>query len=144
MILPVIYAVLTWYCAGRWRRRWGGFAAVAASVGVLLAMAALGSAWADRLPWTYRAGLVLFWPYVLLVGGIGAYIAVLPRRAGPGQCKGCHYDLGGLSPEDLVCPECGRAYDGPGSGRETKVDLLPVPRLTPEQRREAMMRRRAI
>lgn len=144
MIFPVIYAVLTWYLAGMWRRRWPAFAAVGVSATLLLSLARLLSAWSEHIPWSYRMGLVLFWPYAALVVGIGLYIALLPRRPGPGDCQRCHYDLSGLDPVDLACPECGEAFRGPGSGHETPIVLTPVPRLTAEQRRAAITRRRAI
>lgn len=144
MIFPVIYAVLTWYCAGIWRRRWPAFVAVGLSAFVLFALARLLSAWSDQIPWSYRMGMVLFWPYAALVVGIGLYIALLPRRPGPGDCQRCHYSLEGLDPIDLSCPECGEPFRGPGSSHEKPVELIPVPRLTPEQRREAVTRPRAI
>jgi hypothetical protein len=33
-----------------------------------------------------------------------------PRRAKPGHCQECGYDLGGLAGQ-VVCPECGRLRD---------------------------------
>jgi len=144
VIFPVIYAVLTWYCAGIWRRRWLGFAAVGTSAAVLLSLARMLAAWSEHIPWSYRMGLVLFWPYVALVVGIGLYIALLPRRPGAGDCQRCRYALTGLDPVDLACPECGEPFRGPGSGHEPRIELTPVPRLSRQERLAVLSRRRAI
>ena len=55
----------------------------------------------------------LLYPYVFLLGGVGYYMAVLPRPAGEGAkdpCAQCGYDLHGIEEfAQPVCPECGTA-----------------------------------
>lgn len=117
MVFPIVYAVMTWYLAMRWRRRWLSFAAVACSVGLLCA---LGMALrAGELEWIGVEGSVagtlrlhvieaFLWPYTALVLSLGIFICCI-RRTAPSEahCPRCHYDLAALDPEGLVCPECG-------------------------------------
>lgn len=44
---------------------------------------------------------------IVIVGGAALVVLRLRRRArsGPGRCRGCGYDLAGISGP---CPECGR------------------------------------
>jgi len=130
VIFPVIYAVLVWYATMRWRRQWPSFAVVGAGVCVLAALglslphADVGHGWD-----VFELFKVLLWPYAALVGGVGLFIACLPRRAKPGQCTDCYYDLSGLDPRGLRCPECGTQYRGPGSGLEDELqELIPIPK----------------
>lgn len=135
MIFPVIYAVVVWWMAMHWRRRWPSFAAV--GLGVLLPMGGyvLLRRWDGAISPMYRHVLILFWPYVVLLAMMGFYIAMLPRRAGAHQCARCFYDLRGLSPSGLNCPECGEPFMGKGSGREPpEPTLIPIPSGPPRQR----------
>jgi hypothetical protein len=135
MIFPVIYAVLTWYAAVRWRRRWLSFVLVGLSITFLCLLGRLAHAWEGHFSPAFRTNFVLFWPYTLLVGVIGAYICILPRRYHDLQCRGCGYDLAGLELQELSCPECGDEWRGKGSGKEVKEELTPIPMGPPLHRR---------
>lgn len=134
MILPVVYAVLTWYAAVRWRRRWPSFLLVGLSISFLFLLGRLGHAWQGHFPLAFRTSFVLFWPYAFLVAGIGLYICFLPRRHHEYQCRGCGYDLSGLDHQSLVCPECGDEWRGKGSGHEPSEVLTPIPKGPPKRR----------
>ena len=110
MFAFVLYAVLVWYAAARWRRQWGSYLAIAAGLAGLVLVAYLHY----RLSvWTHgRIYLpilrVLLYPYTLLVVAVGLFIAALPRRPlAWDHCPGCLYDLRGLDAPVEVCPECG-------------------------------------
>lgn len=136
MLLFPIYAVLIWSVTMYWRRRWPAFVAVALSVLSLLMLGRLFMAYEYWFPPTAKLFYEMLWPYTFLVGGMGLYIACLPRRVGPNQCKKCHYDLSGLDPRGLTCPECGTEWCGPGSGKEPPpVELIPIPKGPPMRRR---------
>lgn len=119
LIFPVVYAVMTWYLAMRWRRRWPSFAVVALSVAILCGVGIVLRTSEGLLAWTgpgkSMAGTLrhpvveaLLWPYTALVLCVGLFISCV-RRTAPSEahCPRCHYDLSALDPEDLVCPECG-------------------------------------
>ena len=128
MIFPVIYAALTWYFAMRWRREWPSFLAVGLS-GLLLALAIrMIGAWREHIPDEALGGLVLLYPYSALVVGVGLYICCMPRRVTETQCRRCRYDLAGLDPINLRCPECGTLWKGRGSGLEEKEEWVPRPK----------------
>lgn len=135
MILPVIYGVMVWYMAMRWRRNWRGFLAVFIGVSVLLSIQVVLHGYErTRRPWPLsELGLLfsLLYPYTALVGGVGVYIATLPRAARSHECKRCRYDMSGLAPDGLVCPECGQAW-GPGS--ESGPARVPIPTGPPLER----------
>lgn len=118
-----------------WRRRWPSFASVGAGVTALLLLFRLAHAWDGAFPPLYRHIYLLFWPYTVLVGMVGLYIACLPRRPAEYQCAKCFYDLRGLDRKGLYCPECGQAFTGKGSGREPpEPELIPIPRGAPKKR----------
>jgi hypothetical protein len=143
VILLAAYAVFVWYLAVRYRRQWRGFASVALGVVVLLAISrpaigehALSSVLPGGLRIGYRHLLILLIPEAALVGLIGFFIASLPRNESSTACRGCGYDLGGLNPLGLMCPECGREWRGVGSGREDPpIVLTPIPRAPVRRRR---------
>jgi len=126
-----LYAVLVWYAAARWRRRWESFAWVGAGVAGLVLIAYLHLCLNE---WTHgriflRVLQTLLYPYTGLVGVVGVYIACLPRRVAVYCCHECHYDLSGLIGETAVCPECGttcrpevrpRPIPGPGAAPSPK------------------------
>lgn len=118
---------MVWYLAMRWRRRWRG--AVAVGLGVL-GLAVVGATLhaADRqMQGALRSTVVglIFWPYVGVVLAVGAFIVLLPRRTyASGRCWTCGYDLEGLSPEDLRCPECGTPVEYRCGGCYYRLDGL--------------------
>jgi hypothetical protein len=98
-----------WYAAAKWRRRWPSFVFVAIGLLVLVGVAYLHywlSIWTNgriNLP-VLRS---MLYPYIVLVGLVGVYIACLPRhRPGENVCHACRYDLTGLK-LPTPCPECG-------------------------------------
>lgn len=111
MILFVIYAALAWFAAMRWRRTLAAFAAVVAAVGGLVLLAGfhlLLNQWTGGR--IFLPGLqMMLYPFTVLVGVIGFYLACLPRSIPDASCRACEYDLRGLASERAVCPECGRA-----------------------------------
>lgn len=130
MILPVVYAMLVWYSAMRFRRQWQGLASVTAGVLLLVALNHLMGG--ERGEWSGRGAnllLILLWPYTLLVGSAGYFILCLPRRpSGDYYCSHCYYDFTGLEPANLVCPECGRDWKGPGwNPDEPEQELIKPP-----------------
>lgn len=152
----VIYAVAVWYAAARWRRTWSGFLWVSAG-GLGLVLVALFhyqlNIWTDGRIYL-RVMQVLLYPYAILVVGMGLYIACLPRAVvlPPRRCPACRYDLRGLDPDDLRCPECGMPYDyavarqirGIHSGIAEDPPPEPLPRILPNPliRERASTRRR--
>ena len=118
MFLFVIYAIAVWYFAIRYRRQWGGFAAVVLGVAGLVL---IGWLHLQLNSWTHgRIYLqqlqVLLYPYTVLVGAVGLYVACLARSRNPAICVGCGYDRTGLALSNPVCPECGR-LEYPMNGR---------------------------
>ncbi len=123
MVFFVVYAVVTWYLAFMWRRRWrAGLVVALALVG--LVSVSLFHLWlrdVSRGRIFLESMQVILYPYTVLVAGIGAYIAVLPRRP-ESACAACGYDLQGLAGEPgALCPECGAFQllhdEAPGSCR---------------------------
>ncbi len=109
MFAFVLYAILVWYLAIRWRRRLIGLVSLAAG---LAGIAFIGyfhlllSRWTDGAIYLPLLQIMLY-PYGLLVGGAGLFMVCLPRRRPTAYCKACSYDLAGLDPEIDRCPECG-------------------------------------
>lgn len=138
MLIFPIFAVIVWALTMRWRRRWPAFVIVTVAVGTLLLLTRLLVAYEYLLPRETRLVHELLWPYIGLLALVGYYIACLPRRPGEHACPTCHYDLRGLNPRGLSCPECGAEWRGPGSGHEPPPDdLIPIPK-GPPKRREAL------
>jgi hypothetical protein len=127
MIIPVIFAALVWGIAMRWRRQWPAAVAIGGAALVLFFVWTILSRLED-------AATLLFWPYGFTVLGMGGFIAVLPRRPARHECTKCFYDLRGLDPEGLLCPECGQPWCGRGSGREPPDDVLIPMRSGPRKR----------
>lgn len=142
MILLAVYAVFVWYLAIRYRRRWPGYTSVVLGVVVLLAFSgqalgehSLATALPEGLRRGYRTMLILIVPEAGLIALIGFFAASLPRRLTLTSCRGCGYELAGLNPRGLTCPECGRQWRGPGSGLEPPPIVLTPIRTGPIRRR---------
>ncbi len=119
VLLFPFYAVVIWLLAAKWRREWRGFAVVLGGTAFLLlveyTLFKLGSVKIGVIePETAIALLV---PFTILIFLVGLFIACQPRSA-PSEvhCRTCFYDLTGLQPVELKCPECGAAWRGRGSG----------------------------
>lgn len=109
MILFVIYAVIVWFAAARWRRTPASFAAVGAGVAGLLVVAAFHimlNRWTGGRIYLPVLQAMLY-PYIVLVASIGLYLCCLRRIIPAANCQACEYDLRGLAGERVVCPECG-------------------------------------
>lgn len=119
MLLFPFYALVIWLLAAKWRREWKGFAVVIGGTGFLLfieyTLFKLGSLKIGVTEPETVLGLLI--PFTVFVSLIGLFIACQPRRA-PSEvhCGTCFYDLTGLGPVELKCPECGAAWRGRGSG----------------------------
>lgn len=148
MVAFTAYAVLVAFFAARWRRRARGLLFVIAAEALLVLFA-----WAHyQIPILAAHGhrafqdidiqpfQLMFYPYIVFVGALGAFIVALPRRAPVDSCWFCRYDLSNLldEPGRLICPECGREHFRPGSspyrrsGEDRKNlrrgDLSPTPK----------------
>lgn len=110
--LFVGYAVIVWYLAARYRRTLLAYACALSGVGLLVV---LGYAhWVVGLhhPELFIQGMqILLYPYTIVVGAVGVFIASMPRRVEAGCCSRCGYDLLGLVTPVAACPECGAPCD---------------------------------
>lgn len=111
MVGFVIYLVLVWYLAYRFRRRLIGYGVVVMGFAGLVMLGYLHWRMSE---WTHgRIYLpvlqVLLYPYTLLVGAGGVFMASMPKML-PLRCATCDYDLAGLEGSVVTCPECGRAH----------------------------------
>lgn len=127
MIIFAIYAMLVWYLVLRWRRRVLGFVV---ALGSGLAALAIGRYVPDMFASADGAfGMKwLIYAEAVLVGGMGLFIACLPRKPEYAHCPYCRYDLRGLDEGTARCPECGQ----PVLGRE---GLTPIPSVERVRRR---------
>lgn len=121
VILLAVYALIVWYLALRYRRRWQGFLAVILGVLAIRMLAGLfevhdASSHAGGGARGSHQILTLLWAEMGIVAAVGLYVACLPRGRRELDCFGCGYDLTGLDPQGLDCPECGRRWTGKGSG----------------------------
>ncbi|GEM_PF-1540130 len=120
MIFPVLYAVVLWYLAAKFRRTWRGVFAVFIGLMILVLIGSLaiegergwlpGSKPAVMPEWWQNGSkqvLVLLIPYTMLVGTVAVFLVVLPRLKLKSGCVKCGYDLTGLRKVGMVCPECG-------------------------------------
>jgi hypothetical protein len=131
-----------WYLAIRYRRHWIGYACVTggALLLILISRPAVGeNALAALLPSGFRSGyrqmMALLIPESVLIALVGYFIVSIPHRHGPTQCRRCGYDLQGLSPRGLSCPECGAEWRGKGSGlEEPPIVLTPIVKGPPRKR----------
>lgn len=135
LVFPIL-ATLVWAFAMRWRRQWPSFAIVTGAVVLLLLLVRLLASWHEHLPPMYQLFYEVLWPYIGLTGGVGYYICCLPRPPAEMQCAKCRYDVSGLNPRGLLCPECGSEWRGKGSEFEPPpVQLTPIPTVPRGNRR---------
>lgn len=142
MILLAAYAMFIWYLAIRYRRHWIGYLCVTGGVLLLILISrpAVGeNVLAALLPSGLRSGyrqmMALLIPESALIALVGYFIVSIPHRHGPTQCRRCGYDLKGLSPRGLSCPECGAEWKGKGSGlEEPPIVLTPIYKGPPRKR----------
>lgn len=131
MVLLPVYAVAVCVLVARFRRRPLGY--ILAIIGALIPMGVLAILRRVVPPSedvsTVSLGLIM-WAESWFMLAMGLIVASLPRPHPKGMfCTGCKYDLTGLHPVDLDCPECGMRWKGKGSGRDIDdVPRIPIPR----------------
>lgn len=132
MILFPTFAILIWWPAAVYRRRWPSFFFVTLGV-VVLATLGLFHAYIGRVT-NYSIFVPVFqsiWvPYAIMVGLIGYLIAVMPRSYSGSVCRSCGYPDAGLEPS-MRCPECGRKRINPPIDNACALcgwDLTELPR----------------
>lgn len=126
MILFAVYAVVVWFLAMRWRRTFLGFVVPIAAVLLAVAVTGLLRIWLIEVAYVQLS--LLMWAEAIIVGGIGLFIACLPRRPQGQYCPWCWYDTRGLGSDIKICPECGgaiateprRKQPPPDSARQSK------------------------
>lgn len=144
MLLFPIYAALVWYFAFRWRRNWRGFIAVALGVLAVYMLTSLIPSERERRIAGFGVPPEMHWLLYLemLAVGLGGFIiACMPRGSREMDCAKCGYNLEGLDPVDLHCPECGALWRGLGSRLEhdrTRVPLIPIPWGAKPKKRKAI------
>lgn len=107
------YAMLVWYLSARYRRTVLAFACALSGTALLAVLAYGHWLFGQGHPELFIQGMqILLYPYTVVVGVVGVFIASLPRRYPPGACPRCGYDLAGLGHPVANCPECGRPSHG--------------------------------
>lgn len=109
MFLFPLYAALVWYACYRWRRRFLGYAALLAGVGLVTLLIWLDIA---LMRWVFdeTAGpliIMLLAAEAAAVLVVGSFLVFLPREQPLLPCRSCGYELDGLEHENPRCPECG-------------------------------------
>lgn len=137
MVFFVIYVVLVWWLAARWRRQWRGLLVAVGSVAGVAFVSFLHwrlSEWTNR--GIYIEVLqVLLYPYGIVVGAVALFLTMLPRSRDRRRCPNCGYDLRGLAaigPQGLICPECGRRVRGSGVPLPPELTEALSPRQPPD------------
>jgi hypothetical protein len=131
MMIFVIYAAIVWWLAAKWRRTWRSFVVVTVGVLFILAIAKGHDRLAVFTGFRFVGVMVnaLLYPYVILLGLMGYYIAVIPRPVGEGAhkpCRHCGYDLVGAEEfASTLCPECGADWR-PIKPQSTELAAIPV------------------
>lgn len=106
--LFVGYAVIVWYLAARYRRTLLAYACAMSGVVLLVTLGYAHWVVGRFHPELFIQGMqILLYPYTIVVGAVGVFIASMPRRAEPGCCPSCGYNLLGLESPKATCPECG-------------------------------------
>lgn len=126
MILFAVYAVIIWYLALRFRRRWQAFAIVPiASISVYVLVPLM------RHVNVADIGLyILLGAEAVVILIVGLFIAILPRPPAHPHCHYCKYDMRGLQGRgpDQRCPECGMPSDGYASVRRQRAKVFATAR----------------
>jgi thiol:disulfide interchange protein len=111
----VVYGVVVWWLAYRLRGSWR---AVLPPLLGMLGVAMLGwlhlrlSEWSNGQIYL-RVLQILLYPYGVMVGAVGLFIALIPKQPEGRRDRRCHkclYDIRGVA----VCPECGQQVLPPG------------------------------
>lgn len=106
--LFVGYAVIVWYLTARYRRTLLAYACALSGVGLLMTLGYAHWVIGRFHPELFIQGMqILLYPYTIVVGAVGVFIASLPHRVEPGNCPRCGYNLLGLATPLANCPECG-------------------------------------
>lgn len=106
--LFVGYAVIVWYLAARYRRTLLAYACALSGVALLVTLGYAHWVVGRFHPELFIQGMqILLYPYTIVVGAVGVFIASMPHRVEPGCCPACGYDLRGLESPRATCPECG-------------------------------------
>ncbi|CAG0987542.1 hypothetical protein PHYC_02107 [Phycisphaerales bacterium] len=119
MFLFPLYAALVWYGCFRWRRRFLGFASLAAGV---MGVAFLAGVDVVVTRWlTHQFPKPLFLLMLAAEAGIilpvGLFVVMMPRERIELPCRGCGYELEGLETANPTCPECGLIHARRRCGR---------------------------
>jgi hypothetical protein len=121
LIIFAVYAVVVWFLAMRWRRQFRGF--VVSIAGALLAMLITWGLRRIISEMAYIQLSLLLFAEAAIVGGMGVFIALLPRAPAHPHCPWCWYNTSGLGPDVKACPECGGSLEPlppPQSWRELR------------------------
>jgi hypothetical protein len=142
VVFLLCYAVAVWVIAAIHRRRWPAFVAIfgglpPVALGALLCtklmivaptleagVSADAAAHSQRFLIYLVAGAM-----IVLISGVGLFIAVQPRRAPDRPCGACGYDLEGN--RSGVCPECGADVTLPEKLQRRAIET-PAPVAPPE------------
>ncbi|MEO1583801.1 MAG: hypothetical protein AAFR96_04415 [Planctomycetota bacterium] len=124
MFLFVVYALLIWYAAFRWRRHVAGVVTIVGGMIVMHLFNIVHGDIADSLGYDENIFRGLMYPYMGLVAAVGIYLFCFPKELPRGtlHCRACWYDLSDMEgefTEHTPCPECGttRAEARTGKGR---------------------------
>ncbi|MCC5823173.1 MAG: hypothetical protein LAT64_09780 [Phycisphaerales bacterium] len=103
------YAMFVWYLSARYRRTLLAYACALTGAALLIVLSYGHWVVGQANPELMIQGMqILLYPYTAAVGGVGIFIASLPRRYPEGCCRSCGYNLEGLGHPTDSCPECGR------------------------------------
>jgi hypothetical protein len=112
VLLFVVYAVIVWYFAMVYRRRWPGFLAVALGLVGMLVINHLHTRFSDFMRNSISKPVmqVLLYAETALVPAVGLYIALLPRGRMSGRCPHCGRDLTDVDTAASACPGCAAKF----------------------------------
>lgn len=135
MFMFVVYALLVWYAALRWRRRSAGILTIAAAMFGLHLFNLVHGDIARAFGYDADIFRGLMYPYMGLVAVIGLYLYSFPRELPRGRvhCRACWFDLSDHEEldADTPCPECGttpaeaRSFKGRRTARRRRTHTAP-------------------